>query len=73
MSSFLALYRGDSIGSSKLVAVSADPATVSEFAERLLRQPINAEREPDPVLLPIERGRRRALRVVAREGKGLTV
>lgn len=67
MSTFLALYRGESVGSAKLVAVSADPTTVAEFATRLLHQPLNVEDNPDPVLLSIERGRRQALRRISKE------
>lgn len=67
MSTFLALYRGESVGSAKLVAVSADPATVAEFAARLLHQPPSVEESPDPVLLSIERGRRQALRRISKE------
>lgn len=64
MSTFLALYRGETVASAKLVAVSADPLTVAEFAARLLDQPVEVE---DPVILSIERGRRQALRHIAGE------
>ena len=43
--SFLALYRGPSIPQAKLVAVSADPATVADFAARLL-EPDHARAQP---------------------------
>ena len=68
MSTFLALYRGETVANAKLVAVSADPTTVAEFAARLLHDP--AEQtwgSDDPVLLDIERGRRQALRRIAKE------
>lgn len=68
MSTFLALYRGATVASAKLVAVSADPATVAEFAARLLHQPRMPEHgNTDPVLLSIERGRRQALRRISKE------
>ncbi len=71
VSTFLALYRGDTIAEAKLVAVSADPTTVADFAGRLLQQPtLPSDTTRDPVLLSIERGRRQALRVIAREGSG---
>lgn len=73
MSTFLALYRGETIGEAKLVAVSADPATVAEFAARLLHQPPSAEDSPDPVLLSVERGRRQALRRIATEAASVAV
>jgi hypothetical protein len=68
--SFLALYRGDSVGSAKLVTVSADPGVVADFADRLLAQDTLP---PDPVLLEVERGRRRALRLIAQEGEANNV
>lgn len=66
MSEILALYRGDTIASAKLVTATADPQIVADFARRLLRQP----QPDDPVLREVERGRRRALRLVASEGVG---
>lgn len=64
--SFLALYHGPSVPQAKLIAVTADPHLVSDFAARLLHDeesPPNA----DPVLDEVERGRRRALRLIAHE------
>jgi hypothetical protein len=59
MTNFLALYRGDTVGSARMVAVSADPLLVADFAARLLERP--PDPEEDPVLAGIEEGRRRAL------------
>lgn len=62
MATFLALYRGESVSAAKLLALSAEPDLVREFAERLLagaRHP-----EADPVLGELENGRRRALELV---------
>ena len=73
MSTFLALYRGETIGGAKLVAVSADPATVAEFAARLLHDPPGPEVTSDPVLLSIERGRRQALRRLSKEVVSIAV
>jgi hypothetical protein len=68
MSTFLALYRGDTVGKAQLVAVSADPTTVADFASRLLGEPAPPRApEGDPVLASIEQGRRKALRLIARE------
>ncbi len=71
MSTFLALYRGETVGGAKLVAVSADPTIVTDFARRLLKDPPSPERDEesdrDPVLASIEQGRRRALRLISRE------
>lgn len=58
---FLALYRGDSVNSAKLLALTADQGLVEDFAARMLSA---AEREEDPVLEKLEHGRRRALQVV---------
>jgi hypothetical protein len=64
MTTFLALYAGESIGAAKMVAVTAEPEIVCDFAARLLGEP---EVEADPVTLELERGRRRALRLVRGE------
>jgi hypothetical protein len=68
MSTFLALYRGRTIAEARLVAVSADPDLVSDFADRLLQQPAPAF--DDPVVSRVERGRREALRLLLRELEG---
>jgi hypothetical protein len=60
MDSFVALYRGPTVSEARLVAASGDPALVAEVASRLLAQ----ARDPDPVLAPIDAGRRQALRLV---------
>lgn len=66
--SFLALYRGETVGSARLVAVSADPKIVREFAERLLdEEPDPCAVEPDPVGRALEGGRRDAIRLVRDE------
>jgi hypothetical protein len=61
---FLALYRGESVSSAKLLALTADPGIVHDFAGRLLAEP---EAEEDAVALELERGRRRALKLVESE------
>ncbi len=65
MTTFLVLYRGDSVGASKLIALTAEPSLVADFAARMLQKP--EEREPDAVLQELERGRRRALQLVKSE------
>jgi len=64
--SFLALYRGRTVGEARMVAVCADPRIVADFAARLLEQP-DPDAEDDPVLRAIEDARREGLRVVAQE------
>jgi hypothetical protein len=65
LASFIALYRGDTIGSARLVAATTDSEIVREFAERMLSKP--EEQEPDAILRELELGRRRALHLVKRE------
>ena len=60
--SFLALYRGQTIGAAEMVAVTAEPEVVRDFAARLLDR--SEQPEPDAVLRELERGRRVALRLV---------
>ena len=62
---FLALYRGESVSTAKLLAVTAEPEMVRDFASRLLKEP---EAEEDVVSLELARGRRRALELVQRGG-----
>lgn len=61
---FLALYRGESISGAKLLAVTAEPKLVRDFVSRLLSEP---EAEEDSVTQELERGRRRALQLVKSE------
>jgi hypothetical protein len=65
LTSFLALYRGESIASAKIVAVTAESGLVSDFATLMLAEPENEV--PDAVLQQLERGRRRALQLVKTE------
>jgi hypothetical protein len=62
LTSFIALYRGETIGSARLVAATTDIEIVRDFAERMLSVPEG--QEPDAVLRELELGRRRALRLV---------
>ena len=67
MTSFVALYRGETIAGAKLVAVSADAGVVRDLATRILSEP--TDEEPDAVLQELERGRRRALQLVKSEAE----
>jgi hypothetical protein len=64
---FLALYRGRTVGEAKLVAVCSDPAVVAEFAARFL--PHEAQEDDDPVLATLQESRRAALRLIVKEGR----
>jgi len=63
----LVLYRGESISAAKLLALTADPQLVSDFAARMLEE--SDEREQDSVMRELERGRRRALHLVQGEAE----
>jgi hypothetical protein len=62
LTSFLALYRGESVGGAKLITVTAQPELVRDFAARMLVE--SGDEEPDAVLREMKRGRRRALQLV---------
>lgn len=66
MTSFITLYRGDTVGEAKIVAVCADPDVVADFASRLLQNSRN-EKTGDPVLGALQQGKTRALRLVKTE------
>ncbi len=66
MTTFLAIYRGATIGEAKLISVSADPELVASVAARLLEGGSSERMESeDAVLSAVANGRRRALRLVA--------
>jgi hypothetical protein len=65
MTTLVALYRGETIGDARLIAVSADPELVAYVAAALLREPPSSD---DPVVAQINGGQRRALRLVKKEG-----
>ena len=45
--SFLALYRGETVSRARIVALSADPQLVRDFAGRLLESPSEQSDKPD--------------------------
>lgn len=68
MVSFLALYRGDSVGTAELVAVSTDPDLVARFADEFLQRKSNPS--ADPIVGVIRDAERRALEQVRDEAEG---
>jgi hypothetical protein len=56
LTSFVALYRGDTVSAAKIIAVSADPELVRGFAARMAAEP--SEQESGAVLGDPERGGR---------------
>lgn len=65
MVSYLALFRGDSVASAELVAVSTDPDLIAHVAAALLERRPHHPR--DPALESLAAGRRRALELVRDE------
>lgn len=72
MATILAVYRGDSIASARLIAATSDPDIVGDVATRLLcgLEPGEGEDSPDTALMYLERGRRQALRRILEEASG---
>ena len=62
MTTFVAIYRGQSISSARLIALSADPNLVSDVSTRML--PERPEEMADPVIESVNRGRKNALRLI---------
>ena len=59
MQTFLALYRGRSIRTARLVAVTVDPAMVHQVAQQILAEPDPTE--DDPILDAMAQGEKQAL------------
>ena len=62
---WIALYRGATVRSAQLIAVSADPGLVADVAARVLDT--GDVRATDPVLSPLARGRRASSRAIRDE------
>jgi hypothetical protein len=65
MTTFVALYRGQTIAEVKLIAVSADLELVSDVTSRILQGQMPDA--VDPVIKRLESGRRDALSEIRRE------
>lgn len=68
MAIFVALYSGPSVGEAQLIAVSVDRNLVADVSARLLQEV--ADKDPDPVVAELEKGRRGALRMINRNAIG---
>lgn len=69
MVSFLALYRGESLQSAELVAVSTNRELVAHVAEELLTGRAAQRKPDDPALDSIREGKNQALRLVRDEAQ----
>jgi hypothetical protein len=67
MTSFVAIYRGQTVENARLIAVSANPTLVAEVSSKLLKDA--AGKDGDEVLDALDGGRRSALALVARQAK----
>jgi hypothetical protein len=65
---FVAIYRGQTIGSARLIAVSADPALVAEVSSRILHEHPGQD-AVDPIIACVDEGRKRALRLITQEDR----
>lgn len=62
MTTFVALYRGQTISDAKLIGVSAEQQLVRSVAHALLNEDIPHN---DPVLSTVDQGRKNALQLIA--------
>jgi hypothetical protein len=63
VTTFIAVYRGDTVAGARIVALTADPEIVRDLAARLLASPPRRHNEPN------SEERRRMIRVVEDEGQ----
>ena len=64
MVTFLALFRGRSVGEARMICASSDAALVAFVADKLLQTPCETT---DPIVQSLEAGKRRARRLVRQE------
>ena len=62
---FVALYRGESLRTARLVAVSDEPELIEELIDRLLEY--GSDDGGDTALVQLEEGRRAALKLIRNE------
>jgi hypothetical protein len=65
MTTFIALYRGQTIAEARIIAVSADPSLVADVSSRLLQS--QTDENQDTIIAAFEMGRRDALRLIKQE------
>jgi len=67
-STFVVLYRGSTVATARIVAMSADRALTAYVARMILREDSESPSR-DPVLRAKRSGQRAALRVIVDEGR----
>jgi hypothetical protein len=65
MTTFIALYRGQTIAEARIIAVSADPSLVADVSSKLLQS--QEGENQDAIIAAVEIGRRDALRLIKQE------
>ena len=66
MLTYIAVYRGKTMATARMVAVDTTPSLIADVSRRLLEKRRDAD-ESDPAVAAIENGRLEALRAIARE------
>ena len=70
MTSFIAIYRGNSISDAKMIAVSGSHSLVAYVASEIMSDALYLDdASDDPILSALNQGRRAALRLVKEETK----
>ena len=70
MTSFIAVYRGNSISDAKMIAVSGSHSLVAYVASEIMSDALYLDdASDDPILSALNQGRRAALRLVKEETK----
>lgn len=68
MTTFIALYRGRTIGDARMIAVSAKEDLVSYIASKILSDSdSSAQNDADPVVSALEKGRKQALELISND------
>jgi hypothetical protein len=66
MTTFVAIYRGETVAGARLIALSANSDLVADVSARILQEH-PGQGADDPIIACVEQGRKRALRLIQRE------
>jgi hypothetical protein len=64
MVTYAALYRGESLATAQVIAVSSDPDVVCIIAENMLKRSPQVEETGDAITDAVTLGRRNALKII---------